>query len=241
MRASKNKTIYCGLRMKAFGCMLLMVLACSYSRARDTLSFAHAAEVPHPRLLLLKNQEQALLQEVTQNPHKRKLHDAIIGQCDSMIPLQPITRTLQGRRLLQQSREFLKRIFYLSYAYRTTGNFAYAHRAETEMLAVAAFSDWNAPQHFLDAAEMATGMAFGYDWLYHLLSPQSKSKIAQSIIEFALKPSLQPAYNKWLQYENNWNQVCNAGLLVGALAVYEQVPELAETISKEVLKALRYP
>ena len=43
-----------------------------------------------------------------------------------------------------------------------TGDRAFSSRAEQEMLAAAAFTDWN-PSHFLDVGEMTTALALGYD------------------------------------------------------------------------------
>jgi len=66
----------------------------------------------------------------------------------------------EGKRLLAISRIALKRIYYLSYAYRMTGERKYALRAEQEMLAVSRFTDWN-PTHFLDVGEMVMALAIG--------------------------------------------------------------------------------
>jgi len=70
---------------------------------------------------------------------------------------------------LSVSREALKRLLTLSWAYRSCGDERYLKRAEQEMPAIADFSDWN-PSHFLDVVEMTTAMAIGYDWLYNDLS-----------------------------------------------------------------------
>jgi hypothetical protein len=106
---------------------------------------------------------------VKSSPVWGKMHQAIVDECDKIIPLPPIERIQIGRRLLDKSREALRRIFYLSYAYRTTGEVKYAERAEKEMVYIAGFSDWN-PSHFLDVAEMTMAMAIGYDWLFDQLS-----------------------------------------------------------------------
>lgn len=58
----------------------------------------------------------------------------------------------------------------------------YLDRAEKEMLAIAAFSDWN-PSHFLDVAEMTMAVAIGYDWTHDALSASSKSIIKEAILK----------------------------------------------------------
>ena len=110
----------------------------------------------------------------------------------------------------------------------------YARRAEKEMLAVAQFSDWN-PSHFLDVAEMTAALAIGYDWLYDVLEPASREIISQAIIDKGLHATENKSHLKFYTRDNNWNQVCNAGLVMGALAIYELLPEEATAqISKSV-------
>ena len=120
-----------------------------------------------------------------------------------------------------------------SYMYLVSGDEMYARRAEKEMLAASNFTDWN-PKHFLDVGEMTTALAIGYDWLYDWLSPESRKIIEDAIIEKGLRAA---DYKKWWsRSHNNWNQVCNGGLVMGALAVYERVPELAQKVIHEALK-----
>ena len=98
---------------------------------------------------------------------------AILNVADKMLLLKPLKRELTGRRLLYVSSIYTKRILYLSYSYLVTKDDKYLLKAEEEMLAASAFSDWN-PSHFLDVAEMTTALAIGYDWLYSDFSEQTK-------------------------------------------------------------------
>ena len=79
----------------------------------------------------------------------------------SVLNARQLERKVVGGRLLAVSSEFLKRVFYLSYSYRMTGDKKYLERAEKEMLTVADFSDWHL-KHFLDVAEMTMGMAINH-------------------------------------------------------------------------------
>lgn len=188
------------------------------------------ATVPaHPRLLLLQGQEATIQQTISQDAAYRQLHQVILTECDKLVGQPPLQRIKIGRRLLDVSRECLRREFFLAYAWRLTHQEKYRRRAEQELLAVAAFSDWN-PSHFLDVAEMTTGVALGYDWLYQDLPASSRATIREAILKKGLEPSLEPKNNYWLTNTNNWNQVCNAGMAFGALAVYEDQPELARTL-----------
>ena len=81
-----------------------------------------------------------------------------------------------------------RRILFLSYAYRITGDEIYFQRAEEELLTVCRFSDWN-PSHFLDVAEMVLGVAIGFDWLYTKLSADSRRIISEAIMTKGLLPA----------------------------------------------------
>ena len=108
------------------------------------------------------------------------------------------------------------------------------------MLAVARFTDWN-PSHFLDVAEMTTGMAIGYDWLFSNLQPESRSLIKKAILEKGINQSKVGDYNGWLRSKNNWNQVCNTGMVYGALALQEDYPELANEIINRAYETISLP
>lgn len=194
----------------------------------------------HPRLLMLAGEEKQIQQTVAADPAWRKMHQIILDESDSIISLQPIERIQIGRRLLDKSREALRRLFYLGYSYRLTNEAKYAQRAEKEMLAIAGFSDWN-PTHYLDVGEMTMAMAIGYDWIYPTLSSESRKAISRAIIEKGLNTSLDTRYNGFLKVSNNWNQVCNAGITYGALAVYEDEPDLAKQLFKRAINSIKLP
>ena len=142
-----------------------------------------------------------------------------------------------GRRLLGTSRELLKRVFYLSYSYRMTGNEKFLKKAVEELVAVSWFSDWN-PSHFLDVAEMTMGVAIGYDWLYEDLSDINREVIKSAILMKGINPSKNSSYTWWLSSSNNWNQVCNAGMVYGALAIQEDYPDLADEIIDRAFQSI---
>lgn len=195
---------------------------------------------PHPRILFFRGEEKAIETSIRKEAEWTKVHEAILKEADRIIGLEPIQRIQIGRRLLDKSREALRRLFQLSYAYRMSGDAKYFNRAEREMLAIAAFSDWN-PSHFLDVAEMTMAMSIGYDWLHDRLSETSRTAIREAIIHKGLEPSLDSRYNSWLRAEHNWNQVCNAGMTYGAMAVEEHKPVLARAIINRAIASIRIP
>ena len=194
----------------------------------------------HPRILMLKGEEEAIKKTIGNDHTWAKLQKGIIAESDRLITVLPVERIQIGRRLLDKSREALRRLFFLSYAYRMTGDQKYSQRAEKEMLAISAFSDWN-PSHFLDVAEMTMAAAIGYDWLFDQLSPASRAIIKEAIIKKGIEPSLDPKHNGWLKAEHNWNQVCNAGMTYGAMAIYEDHPDLANQVIARAVESIALP
>ena len=193
----------------------------------------------HPRLLLREGEEAGITALVEKDASMKRVHDAIISECDEILDLPPVERVVKGRRLLHTSREALRRIFWLSYSYRMTGNETYAERAVQEMLAVCRFPDWN-PPHFLDVGEMVMAVAIGYDWLYDKITPEERRFISQAIDEKGFQPAENEDQAWFYNADNNWNQVCCGGLLYGALATYEDRPERSSELIDLYVKSVPF-
>ena len=192
---------------------------------------------------MLDGEEKILLRQINSSKVWKDVHEEILRQCDSLLPLKPVEHILIGVRLLEQCRTCLNRVFLLSYAWRMTHEKKYFDRAEKELLAVSAFNDWN-PNHYLDVAEMTTAVAIGYDWLFKDLSLSSKTVIREAILTKGIATSYDtayPNYRKWLSPTNNWNQVCNTGMTFGALAIYEHDPALARKVINRSIASIEIP
>lgn len=231
IRREKQTSLTC-YRAWAF-LLLLLLLNCPAYAQEPQLKLKD-----HPRILFPAGREAKIQALIDDNAAWMNLHRSILGACDSMLFTKPVVRTLIGRRLLQVSREALRRIFYLSYAWRMTGEEKYAKRGEQELLAVSKFSDWN-PSHFLDVAEMTTAVAIGYDWMYNQLATSSKLLIKKAIREKGIAPALDEEKCWWLRATNNWNQVCNGGITLGALAIMEDEPALAHKLVDRAVKSVQ--
>ncbi|MDI1319453.1 MAG: heparinase, partial [bacterium] len=191
-----------------------------------------AAEIPglrpeHPRLLATKADWSQLAQRLKAEPGLAAYHEALLAAARQELDKPPARYEKTGRRLLGISRAVLQRVVLLAYAWRTTGDERFARRAEVELLAVAAFPDWN-PSHFLDVGEATAAFALGYDWLFEVLTPAARHTIRQAIVEKGLTPFDHAS--GWPKTENNWNQVCFGGLTLGALAVADEAPAVAAKI-----------
>lgn len=80
----------------------------------------------HPRLLMKAGEESLVAEMLDGDPVMQKVHEAIIAECDRMLALPLLERVMKGKRLLHTSREAIRRIFWLSYSYRMTGDGRYA-------------------------------------------------------------------------------------------------------------------
>lgn len=178
----------------------------------------------HPRLFLKREEEEALRRGLVADPVRSSLRSELLRRADAMLAEAPVERVLIGRRLLDKSRTCLSRVLHLGLAWRVTGERKYAVRARDEMLAAAAFIDWN-PSHFLDVAEMSAALGIGYDWFHAALSENDRRTVRGAILEKGLRPSL--AHDSWSKASHNWNQVCNAGMAIGSIAIAEDEPALA--------------
>lgn len=195
----------------------------------------------HPRLLLTETRLQELKTLSNTDARLKKYAADVIAQADKDIFKSPIQHVLIGPRLLDKSRECLSRVYNLAFAYRWTGNEKYLSSAISNMRTVCVFADWN-PSHFLDVAEMTHAVAIGYDWLYNKMDQATRDEIKAGLIKLGLNEG-KKAYASnawWMKVDHNWNQVCNSGLTIGALAVAETDPEIALTIVPKAIECLPY-
>ncbi len=195
----------------------------------------------HPRLLLSDTRLQELKSLSFSDTKLKKYADDVVAQADKDLNKAVIEHILIGPRLLDKSREALSRIYNLSFAYRWTSNEKYLNGAISNMKTVCAFADWN-PSHFLDVAEMSHAVAIGYDWLYNKMDLQTRDYIKSRLLLLGLEEG-KKAYATnawWTKSEFNWNQVCNSGLLIGALAVAETDPDPALYILPKAIENLPY-
>lgn len=198
-------------------------------------------QMEHPRLLLTDARLQELKTLSVTDTRLKKYASDVVAQAEKDLLKSPIQHVLIGPRLLDKSRECLLRVYDLAFAYRWTGNEKYLSAAISNMRTVCAFADWN-PSHFLDVAEMTHAVAIGYDWLYPKMDQPTRDQIKLGLITLGLNEG-KKAYATnawWAKVDHNWNQVCNSGLLIGALAVAETDTTIASYILPKAIENLPY-
>lgn len=218
-------------RRDLFSALLLPFLSGFLPSALAAVS-ANATRTP---LLISEREWQDLAQRREADPELDLLVRTILERAKKDLNLPLPERKLIGKRLLSVSRELIRRCLGWAFAWRLSGDTVYAERAVAELQAVAAFSDWN-PAHYLDVAEMTTGVAITYDWLYEVLTPEQRLQIQQAIID----KGIAQARNGHATYkrDNNWNQVCITGMILGALVVADSQPELMRAMLTPAIAAI---
>jgi hypothetical protein len=189
-----------------------------------------------PRLVFNSTVEKNLKKKMKTDPVIQNMYKAIKLNADEVYTKPLLERKLQGRRLLGVSREMLWRINMLGLVYRMEKDAKVLKRINDEVVAVCKFKDWN-PSHYLDVAEMSMAVAFALDWTAGKLPKSTIALAKTALIEKGIKPSWPESGKNpgWSYGTNNWNQVCNGGMIAASIAIAEVDPELA---SKTIWRAL---
>jgi hypothetical protein len=195
----------------------------------------------HPRLLASKDDFARLRREIPADARLNSWYQDVRQQAENILEAAPARYEIpDGLRLLATSRRVLERVYTLALVYQISGDRRFAQRAWAELKAAGEFKDWN-PRHFLDTAEMTHAFAIGYDWLYDVWTPEQRAFLRQAMVEKGLNPGLAIERKKtwWAVLSNNWNQVCNGGLSMGALALADEEPALCGEFLHDALTSVQ--
>ncbi|WP_113661506.1 heparinase II/III domain-containing protein [Pedobacter nanyangensis] len=232
------------LSKRVFAIHILLLVICAKVAVAQNANLSHSYDyskiAPHPRILLNKGEEQLVKKSIASNPEFLTVYSHIIGFSNKLLAEKPLEFKKDGKRLLAVSRKALTRLYYLSFSYRMTKEVKYLNKVEEELNAVCNFESWN-PSHFLDVGEMCMAVAIAYDWLYDDLKESTKQHVRKAILEKAFEPSYIKEDAWFLERHNNWNSVCNAGLLFGALAIFESEKEKSIAIIERTLTSNKLP
>lgn len=187
-----------------------------------------------PRLFLTPEIEKKLKEKIQSDPVVGNVYRAMQLNAKTIRQQPLLERVLEGRRLLAVSREMLYRMNILNTLYRVEKDPEILDRINRELLAVCNFPDWN-PSHYLDVAEMSLAVALAVDWSGRDLPETTVELAKKSLIEKGILPSFDTTqtWSWWVNGDNNWNQVCHAGMIAAAIVTADQHMELAaKTISR---------
>lgn len=186
-----------------------------------------------PKLILTPELSRDLKQKIKSDPLVGNVYGAFKLNAQDILEEPLLERIMTGRRLLSVSREMLYRMNILGMVYQMEGSKEILDRIDDEVLAVCRFSDWN-PSHYLDVAEMSLAVAIALDWTGGDLPDETTRLAKSSLIDKGINPSYSGS-NWWINGTNNWNQVCNAGMIAASIMIADENPDLAaRTISRSL-------
>lgn len=200
----------------------------------QALDAAWAQLRPHPRLFASTPRLRAAWQQ--SDAVSAQLRELIRQQAEAALRAPPLDYVDRGSFLVGDMRLVQGRVIALAFVHRATGEARYRAAARRELLQLAALPSWG-PGHFLGVGEALMAAAIGLDWLHDSLEDDDRALLTRAIADKGLRPSLDAAEGSWIDAYYNWNPVCNAGLVAGALAIAEQEPALARQV---VARALRF-
>ena len=195
----------------------------------------------HPRLLTDAAGFDTLRKKVATDPQLKRWDNELRRNADRCLSGKLPEHVLpDGLRLLSTSRHMVNHCYTLAMAYRLHGDRRHLDRLWEELRTVATFPDFN-PRHFLDTAEMTHALAIAYDWLYDDWTGPQRATIRKAIVDMGLKPGMRVYESRggWHRSVHNWNQVCNGGLAIGALAIGDEEPELCGKILHHALTSVQ--
>jgi hypothetical protein len=220
---------------RAGGWGVAAILAVAFAPA------AAAAELrPHPRLLASADDFAAIAPRADHDPLLAAIRDLVVRSATTMQSRRTCEHRIpDGKRLLAESRQALDTILHTAMAWRLTGDRRHLDRCVKELDAACGLVDWN-PSHFLDAAEMATAVALGLDWLHADLTETQRTRYREALAAKAIEPARQEFARKasWTRVNNNWSQVCGAGIALACLATATDAAALDASPSAECLRVV---
>jgi Heparinase II/III-like protein/Domain of unknown function (DUF4962) len=196
-------------------------------------------QTAHPRLFINADRISELMQLMKTDSFFAGLSQSVIRKADELLTMDVVPFQIVGPRMLKNCQEIHRRVATLSFCSLLTGDNRYAIRAKDEMMSAADYPHWN-KDHFLDTAELITAFAIGYDWLYDVLPKPDLAFIKKTMIEKGIQPGLEEHKKNiwWAGHKYNWNQVCNGGLIIGALSVADEEPALCKEVFEATVKYL---
>lgn len=197
----------------------------------------------HPRILLQMD-DIARIKKLwaDKDPYVVASIQDLRKQADAALAKNLLPNALDESNLrMKAPHDTQKDLAVLGLLYLLTSETRYSDKVKQILLNYAAFPHWNDRKHFLDTGIMSYSVAMAYDWIYPEWSASEKLTIEQALMSKGLQAGLDRIAENpfWYLSKANWNPICNGGLGLAALAIFDSSPE-ARNLAGRVLEKTLY-
>ncbi len=240
------------LRLNSLILLLVMLfsLVPDFAAAEtEQIDFSTYIVQNHPRLYVTSF--EGLKKKYLSEPTTAKWYNALLAEAEvisdgSVMEYDTEALALQrGNVRVIDSQTVLDRFYCLAFAAAVEESRSLANRLWLEIDAAINLETWN-PSHWLEVAEMMHSVAIAYDWCYDFWTNEQKLLMKNAILNLGLNPAIReyngnPEHNEWMkgltgaELGTNWAIVCNTGVLMGALSVYEKEDEKVKTLCNDMI------
>ena len=221
--------------------------------AAPEIDFSDYVVDSHPRLYVTSFdglKEKFLSDPLTEGWYNQLISEATVISDGAVVAydLEKLNSTTHLRRVIP-SQDVLARFYCLTLATACEDSRALADRLWLEIEAAINLPNWH-PGHWLETAEMIHSIALAYDWCYKFWTPEQRQQMENAIVNLGLNHAKREyagnrRWYKWVygmdgtETGSNWTVVCNAGVLIGSLAIYEKQPELCNTMINNAVRSMK--
>ena len=220
-------------------------------------------ETGHPRILINADD----IERIKNSTDKRisEWRERVLSLADLHLTQATYKYALSNTGSLGNISESLSMMMNLGLAYQLTGDTRYSDRAykEAQVLYTVPFIKqngtaipeesrdyWNS-YSYLDVAEVSYILSICYDWMYDAWTLKQREEISENATEKGLirdyqvlfgelTPTIKDSAQGWFKSTNNWNAVCNGGVLMSAIAFMETDPYLCGNIAEATIRGFEY-
>lgn len=206
---------------------------CAVSQDKINLLKQRYPDNLHPRIMATDSSFSTINNYIAADTNVKNWYNSVKAKADGLLNSAPASGPSS----------FFGEIITLSAVYKLTGNTDYADQVWKNLNTLINMPDFG--DHYLNLAYYTKSLAIGYDWLYNYWSREQKAMLRESIKNKGLLQGLNSyrnppkANNGWVLGKNNWNATCNAGMLMGALAIADEEEELCAEIIESSLLSIR--
>ena len=191
----------------------------------------------HPRLILTPQRLDAVREKVKTTPWAKGLHEELQSLADEFARPSSMERNPPSWKIWNSR---MKRITTPALLFLLDGDQRYLEQAEREILV---FCDEpenrqaakEGRRQGLPQSSGVLGITLGYDWLYDDLSPETRKRVEETILETAFTRLYDDDANLSSFPDNNWRQVIHGAHAVAALAIGDKYPERCAQVLSDCL------